>query len=341
MTNRKIKASKKTENSKIVFSVIIPVKEINDYIRESVPKILEMYYQNYEIIILPNELPAYTEDLLKNKKIKILSTGKVSPAVKRDIGAKHSRGEYLAFIDDDAYPAKDWLDIAIKALEKNKISAVCGPAVTPEDDSFFQKASGLFFETIFGGGGLDYRYKPAKKDFFVEDYPSVNFIVSKKSFFSVGGFDNEFWPGEDTKFCLDLVKNGHKILYLKDLIVFHHRRETLKAHLKQIFGYGKHRGYFAKKFPQTSFRITYFMPSIFLLGNILLLILSFINCNFVLIWLLLLIFYFILIFADSFKVAGNFKLGLLTGLITFFSHLTYGYGFIIGLLSRRFKSRLR
>ena len=36
-------------------SIIIPVKEINDYIYESIPKILEMDFDDFEIIILPNE----------------------------------------------------------------------------------------------------------------------------------------------------------------------------------------------------------------------------------------------------------------------------------------------
>jgi len=59
--------------TEIKVSIIIPVKEINDYIRESVPIILKMDYQNYEIIILPNEdnIPFSAE------KTKIVSSGKV------------------------------------------------------------------------------------------------------------------------------------------------------------------------------------------------------------------------------------------------------------------------
>ncbi|MFZ5342012.1 MAG: hypothetical protein ACOZBL_05955 [Patescibacteria group bacterium] len=36
-------------------SIIIPVKEINDYIRESIPIINQLDYSDFEIIILPNE----------------------------------------------------------------------------------------------------------------------------------------------------------------------------------------------------------------------------------------------------------------------------------------------
>jgi len=323
------------------FSIIIPIKEISSYLEESIPIILNLDYKDYEIIILPNEKPAKIPNYLKNRKIKIIPTGKVSPAIKRDVGAKKSKGQYLAFIDDDAYPKENWLKIAEKIFKEKQVVAIGGPAITPEKDSTSQKASGLFFETLFGGGGMSYRYKPAKNSFYVEDYPSVNLIVSKKAFFEVKGFDNEFWPGEDTKFCLDLIKKGHKIWYSNELIVYHHRRSTIKAHLKQVGNYGRHRGYFAKRFPETSFKLTYFMPSIFLIGNLLLIILSFLSRLIFNMYISLLIIYFILLGIDVFARTSNIKIGLLTIIIVFLTHLFYGLMFIKGILSNNFKSKLR
>ncbi len=327
--------------AKIKFSIIIPVKEINDYIKESVPKILEMNYRDYEIIILPNEKPKNIPNYLKNTKIKIIPSGKVSPAIKRDMGAKVSKGIYLAFIDDDAYPKKDWLTIAEKTILIKKVAVIGGPAITPENDSVSQKASGLFFETLFGGGGLSYRYRPAKDSFYVDDFPSVNFIISKKAFFDVGGFDNEFWPGEDTKLCRDLINKGYKIWYENNLIVYHHRRKLMLPHLKQVGNYGKHRGYFARKFPENSRKLTYFVPSIFLLGNLLLLALSLMSKIFLFLWVGLLLIYFAIITVDVFFRTDNFRIGVLTIVTIFLSHLTYGAKFIMGLLSKKFKSELR
>ena len=43
------------------FSIIIPVKEINDYLSESIPHLLALDYKNYEILILPNEKPEFLE----------------------------------------------------------------------------------------------------------------------------------------------------------------------------------------------------------------------------------------------------------------------------------------
>lgn len=328
-------------NNNINFSIIIPVKEINSYLEEAIPKILDMDYKNYEILILPNEKPKSIKKYLKNSKIKIIPSGKVSPAVKRDLGAKKSKGKYLAFIDDDAYPQKNWLSVADELFKKEKIDAIGGPAITPKNDSLIQKASGLFFETVFGGGGMSYRYKPAKNNFYVDDFPSVNFIVSKKAFESVNGFNNDFWPGEDTKFCSDLIKKGYKILYSKDLVVYHHRRKSIFAHLKQVGNYGKHRGYFAKTFPETSLKPVYFAPSLFLLGNVILLICSIFNLGVFYLWMSLLAIYFVLVGFDVALRASRIFEAILTVILVFLSHITYGFRFLVGLFSRRFKSQLR
>jgi len=112
-------------------------------------------------------------------------------------------------------------------------------------------------------GGTPERYIPVGKVREIDDWPSVNLMIRISEFEKVGGFDCKFWPGEDTKLCLNLKKLGKKMLYIPTMIVWHHRREGLFAHLKQVGAYGLHRGYFAKNYPETSFKLKYFIPSIF------------------------------------------------------------------------------
>ena len=140
-----------------------------------------------------------------------------------------------------------------------------GPAQTPPSDPFWARASGAMFLSPFSGG-FPTRYLPLPPRHFVDDWPSVNLIVRREAFESVGGFDNQFWPGEDTKFCLDLVhKTGGRILYLPEMLVWHHRRQGLAKHLRQVGNYGLHRGFFARNHPETSRRLKYFVPTLWLL----------------------------------------------------------------------------
>lgn len=323
------------------YSIIIPVKEINDYIRHCVPLTLKLDYHDFEVIILPNEPPVAVPDSLKDPRVRILPSGRVSPALKRDQGAEQARFENLAFIDDDAYPQSDWLHVADRLMDEHGVECLGGPGVTPPGSSLGEQASGLFYESWLGGGGKHYRYIPVKQAFFVDDYPSVNLIISKHAFDAVGGFDSAYWPGEDTKICLDLVGAGYKILYSPELIVWHHRRKLFRPHLRQIANYGRHRGYFARVFPQTSLRPAYLAPSAFLVGNLALTLGALIDPRTLVLWAALLALYFGLGLIDVFSRTRDLRLGLLTLLVIPLSHLTYGAMFIRGVLTPKLTSKLR
>lgn len=237
--------------------IIIPVKEINHYIYESIPEILKLDYEDFGIIIFPD---SFNEESFP--RTTIAATGPIGPAQKRDLALRHSTADILAFIDDDAYPRSDWLKQAVRHFNDPRVAAVGGPAVTPSDDTFWQRVSGAVFLTPFGGG-VPERYWPIGHVREVDDWPSVNLLVRRDVFEGVGGFNSEYWPGEDTKLCLDIIRMGRKIIYDPDVYVWHHRREGLMRHLRQIGRYGLHRGFFAKKFPETSMRLKYFIPSLF------------------------------------------------------------------------------
>jgi hypothetical protein len=86
-------------------------------------------------------------------------------------------------------------------------------------------------------------------------------------FRELGGFRVDFWPGEDTYLCQEIVHRLKRtILYDPWAIVFHHRRKLFLPHLRQIGRYALHRGYFARHFPTTSRRIAYALPSLFAIG---------------------------------------------------------------------------
>jgi GT2 family glycosyltransferase len=142
--------------------------------------------------------------------------------------------------------------------------ALGGPAMTPLSDSFKQKVSGVVFSSRITGGSPE-RYRPVGNQRDVDDWPSVNLMVKRDVFIDINGFDSPYWPGEDTFLCLKLFRAGHKVTYVPDLIVWHHRREGFRRHMKQVGAYGLHRGYFARHLPETSRRIQYFIPSLVLL----------------------------------------------------------------------------
>lgn len=320
-----------------MISVIIPLPRFNDYIREAIPYYEKLDYPNFEIIILPDEVQ--DETLSETLPIRIIPSGKVGPAEKRDMGAEAAKGEILAFIDDDAFPAPDWLMNAAKFFEREEfggnVGAVGGPAITPDSDGFWQKVSGDVYASAFVSAQNRRRYVPVNK--IVEDYdiPTVNLIMRKDIFVDIGGFDSTFYPGEDTKLCLEVKRRGYKMYYDPGVLVYHHRRRLFWTHFKQITNYAWHRGWFVKKYPETSRKPAYFVPSLFLSGLIFGGVLSIFFPVVRWIYLGVLGVYVLLDLIFSFN--KNPLRYFMTFIGTIMSHIAYGLFFIKGLLTKNIK----
>ncbi|MEM2140957.1 glycosyltransferase [Nitrososphaera sp.] len=310
-------------------SIIIPCKSIGRYEDESVDGCLALKWPNVEILILPDEESKNSYP----SNVRIIPTGKIKPALKRNIGIKQAKGDYIAFLDSDAYPIPEWLDNAIPLFAGGKVGLVGGPSLTPPADELERQASGLILASKIGGGGLANRYV-AGKSMPVDDIPSSNMITTKSVMEKLGGFNADYWPGEDTYFCLQIKRDlGMEILYSPQVVVYHHRRRVFRSHLQQIWGYGTHRGYFAKKFPYNSRRPTYFVPSLFVLFNAAGIMLSFFFPHIFLVpYLAILGAYFVMCIASGAK-ANNAKLGLMVTIGIPLTHVVYGVGFLKGLTS--------
>jgi len=316
-------------------AIIIPVKEINDYIRESLPYIEALDYDKklLDVIVLPDN-PGVLEGNF-SFSLRVIPTGHIHPGEKRDIGIKSTDAEIVAFIDDDVYPSKSWLKKAVEIFESdNDIAAVGGPAITPENDSLLKKVSGYIYSSFLGGGGYRYRYIPEKaRD--VDDFPSCNLIIRKDVLEKIGGFNTEFWPGEDTVICLKIVKDlKMRIKYHPEVLVSHHRRDFPAGHIKQVKNYAMHRGYFVKRFPETSFRLSYFVPTFFVLYLAGLVPFVLLAGESAALGFIPLILYCLLLIMDALRTPG-FSYGVMTAAGIFITHLWYGVYFIKGLLSAK------
>ena len=311
------------------FSIIIPVKEINDYVRETVPYIQTLDLENWELIIVPNG-PDQNE-WESDKRISLFSSGRVGPADKRDQAAKIANGEILVFLDDDSYPKSDLLSIATTYFDDNSVSAIGGPAITPESDTYWQKVSGAVFLSKFTGGNPE-RYIPVGMAREVDDWPSVNFMVRKSDFIEVGGFDSPYWPGEDTHLCLKLIQKTKKIMYAPELIVWHHRRSGLLRHMKQVGAYGLHRGYFARHMPKTSLKIKYLLPSFFTLIVLVLPLTAFVNAEIRIPLFSVLTTYALVLLLGAIDVSVKSQFHIAVGAIFYVlpTHLYYGIQFLRG-----------
>lgn len=322
------------------FSIIIPVVAVNDYVRETVPIIQQLDGPEWELFINTNE--PEESPWPQDSRIYMTHSGRVGPADKRDQCAQIARGEILVFLDDDSYPNPDFLTVAQSLFERPEVIAVGGPAVTPPTDTFLQKVSGAVFSSRLTGGNPE-RYRPVGGERLVDDWPSVNFLIRREAFLAIGGFDSPYWPGEDTFLCNKLLLNGVRVVYSPQLIVWHHRREGLKRHLNQVGNYGRHRGYFARRYPENSRKLAYFIPSLFVLA-----VLSSITSALVMgIWIPLAVLSTLYVSTLIVGLIPTLRsdgptLAALLLLYAALTHVQYGVQFLRGLFTfGSFQSRLR
>jgi hypothetical protein len=315
------------------FSVIIPTEKKNYFLMKNLKYLNKQIFKNFEVII------GSDKDIKLNKKnynfkISLINfNNKTYPGKKRNICAKKSLGIYLAFIDDDAYPSKHWLEESFKTIKKIQQTnfLLGGPGILPYKDSFFSKLVDLSFQSLVF---LKSRLRYISLDKFnmtqLDDWPSVNLVISKFFFKKINGFNEFVWPGEDSKLCEKALNSNAKIFYISKMIVYHHRRVNFVKHLKQIFRYSFMRSKFFQANDKNSKKIIYILPSLFL---IILSALFFYNFIF---FLFLIIFsYLIFLFENIFKTNYSLIVRLLSPFFIKINLLIYSIGFAFGFISRK------
>ncbi|MCX6746763.1 MAG: glycosyltransferase [Candidatus Pacearchaeota archaeon] len=305
-------------------SIIIPCKEMDSFTEKCLKECLNLNYSNYEILVLPDESDKKKSKKFSNKRIKIIKTGKVKPSVKRNLGMKKAKGNFFAFIDSDAYPEKNWLKNAVGYFEDSKIGLVGGPNLTPPEGNFVEKISGYVLANFWTSGFAYIRYRKAKNQ-FVKELPSCNYITRKEI---SPEYNSGFLTAEDSKFCFDIKKEGYKILYAGNVVVYHHRRDTIKKHLRQMYIYGRDIAWLSKE--EFSFDKLYFsLLSLFSIAFIIGIVDSIFSIAMRILFLDLFFLYFSVILFTS--IHENIKTTLFVTFITMLTHFSYGIGFLYGI----------
>jgi hypothetical protein len=84
-----------------------------------------------------------------------------------------------------------------------------------------------------------------------EHVPGCNMAFVRHELLKIGGFDEQFrQAGDDVDICWRFLDAGLDIGYASAALVWHHRRNTLRAYLKQQKGYGQSEAMLHFKHPQ-------------------------------------------------------------------------------------------
>jgi cellulose synthase/poly-beta-1,6-N-acetylglucosamine synthase-like glycosyltransferase len=310
-------------------SIVMATDQPEGAIEPFLARCAELNYSNFDIKIASGT-PVASSGAPRDLEIVVCPTSGL-PA-KRDAAAARSNSEILAFVDEDSVPDIDWLKNAAAYFEDVEVAAVCGPAILPAVGTRRQLAGGMAYSSSMVSGTTTYRYtRHALRE--VDDYPAFNFLVRRSDFLQAGGFPEELAPGEDTILCLNLTRKlGKKIIYVPNVIIHEHRAPLFVPHLRNVYRFARSRGSFVRRYPETSRRLPYFIPSILLLFLIVGLGLSFASR-----WILYVYLGCISVYLFSALLASVKSLDLLINALVFpgiiATNFVYGYGFLLGLLA--------
>lgn len=124
----------------IKVSIIIPVYNCEKYISRCIDSILNQTYKNIEIIAINDGSKDNTKEILNNyaKKypniIKHIEQENKGIAKTRNYGIKIATGDYIAFIDNDDYLDKDYIEKYVNATENSKFDVVIGGYRRPDEN---------------------------------------------------------------------------------------------------------------------------------------------------------------------------------------------------------------
>ena len=129
------------ENQALI-SVIIPVYNVETYLRECVDSVLNQTYQNFEIILVDDGSTDSSgkicdEYVEKDERITVIHQKNGGLSVARNTGLSEVNGDYVYFLDSDDYITRGAFETLLVIAEKDNSDIVFFDAVSFADTDDF------------------------------------------------------------------------------------------------------------------------------------------------------------------------------------------------------------
>jgi glycosyltransferase involved in cell wall biosynthesis len=189
-------------------------------------------YPDYEVIVVNDGSKDRTLEIAERfPYCRIISQENKGLSVARNVGAEAATGEIVAYTDSDCVADPDWLTYLVAKMEEGGLAACGGPNFPPPEDSLVPAAV-----AVSPGGPTHVLIS----DEVAEHIAGCNMAFRRDALLALGGFDPTYrTAGDDVDICWRFQDAGHTIGFSAAAVVWHFRRNTVKAYINQQRGYGK------------------------------------------------------------------------------------------------------
>ncbi len=231
------------------FSVIVCTRNGRERIGGCLEAILRMDHPRFETIVVDDGSDDGTAEFVAGRfpTVRLLRLDPVGLSAARNAGAAVAGGEFFAYTDDDCEPDREWLARLERVFDDGRFAAAGGPNLPPHPRNWHETV-------VCAAPGAPSHVMLDDEE--AEHLPGCNLAVTKAAFDSIGGFDPRFrTAGDDVDFCWRLRDAGYRLGFAPGAFVWHWRRPSIRAFLRQQIGYGhaekllleKHSGRFTKR----------------------------------------------------------------------------------------------
>lgn len=319
-----------------MLSVICPIYNEERYIGACIESILAQDYpkDDLEVIFADGMSTDRTREIVatyteKYPWIKLIDNPQriVPPALNAAIDA--SKGDIIMRLDAHAEYPKNYFSRLSSALTELNADNVGGICITlPINESSTAKAIAAVLSSRFGMGDSSFRVGTNE----VKIVDTVPFgCWPRKIFDSIGKFDIDLIRNQDDEFNGRLTKSGGKIYLLPDIKIKYYARDKINKVAKMFYQYGLFKPLVNKKLGSPA-TLRQFIPPLFVICIILGILCSVLWPKFWWIYLAGITLYLILAVSFSIKSSNNLYQIIIQTYTYFIVHISYGFGYIIGIL---------
>ena len=229
------------------FSIVIPTYDRIEMLSECLRALGEIEYPRpeFEVLVVddagarpaaPGALP--TPAGVTIHFLRLDENG--GPAAARSLGARHTAGEYLLFMDDDCRARPDLLRQLDRVLnESPDVLVGCRVEFVPRQD-LVAAASQAIMDTSYGYFNSD----PGDARLFAGSCLAIR----ASRFHALGGFDPSYRTYEDYDFCTRCRSAGVRLVYASEAVVLHYASPGLRRFWIRhyLYGHGAYRFHKAK-----------------------------------------------------------------------------------------------
>ena len=318
------------------FSIIIPVYNRPEELDELLSSLVQLNYRNeFEVVIIEDGSTLMSDTVCAKYKsqlnIAYYYKENSGPGDSRNYGMSVAKGDYFIIFDSDCLIPANYLTEVNEELENNYVDCFGGSDAAHASFSSIQKAINFAMTSFLTTGGI----RGGSEKISKFQPRSFNMGISKTAFEATKGFGN-IHPGEDPDLSIRLWKLGFSSRLFPKAFVYHKRRIDWEKFSKQVNKFGKVRPILDSWYPEYS-KLTFFFPTLFVLGFLFSFIMSLFNVT---IFIILYLIYFLLVFIVSTIQNKSLAIGLLSIYAVITQFWGYGTGFMQSFIKIRILNQL-